>query len=472
MRQRIPLFLALFGVLFFCRLLLNAAVPDAAVTPGVSGRHPATPPSASSARDTAALSARLPVDATPFAFSRPMAARRPGVTQPQPPLRDIPSSGNHDFSDFSRTRDRLARLESNLTDPLLPADGWMGAPHPASRIDPMWPVLPQNTHALLSSFRVPTGVDASARSAFSFPTTNDVMAPDISRSGIGIVGNGAAYPSPAPTHDSTFPPTPDDGSDYADRLARFDWNGWNAWHSTPGRPPVEWHFDCLAECSTEWVDASYRRSESHFVDGLSLRHRGNSVDRPIPEPGPAALAMIPPEASDEAVARGGNGTILPAPPEATTRLTALPETTLAPTAIATAETVDGPVAPVGSVTKTDTVGRYREAFATVTAYCPCQRCCGELARGITSIGKTAWSRGLAADPRCLSYGTRVYVPGYGVSAIDDTGGAMRQSWRRRGRMHIDVRMTYHWEARQWGRRFLVVRVYEPQDENGGGDSVE
>lgn len=135
-----------------------------------------------------------------------------------------------------------------------------------------------------------------------------------------------------------------------------------------------------------------------------------------------------------------------------------------PARAAAAPAPENDAARVGTVLKRDENGPYREAFATVTAYCPCERCCGPMAAGITSLGKNAWSRGLAADPRCLSYGTRVYVPGYGVSVVDDTGGAMRRSWRRRGRMHIDIRLAYHWQARQWGRRFLVVRVYEPEAE--------
>ena len=119
--------------------------------------------------------------------------------------------------------------------------------------------------------------------------------------------------------------------------------------------------------------------------------------------------------------------------------------------------VAGPVRPG---IRYDTQGAYREEVALVTAYCPCTRCCGQLARGITSTGKSAWSRGLAADPRRLEYGTKVYVPDYGVAVIDDTGGAMRQSWRRHGRLHLDIRLDNHRDARVWGRRNLMVRVYE------------
>lgn len=110
--------------------------------------------------------------------------------------------------------------------------------------------------------------------------------------------------------------------------------------------------------------------------------------------------------------------------------------------------------------KMDENGWYREEVALVTAYCPCAKCCGIMAIGITSIGKNAWTPGLAADPEYLDYGTQVFVPGYGLSNIDDTGGAMRRHWRRHGLLHIDVRMTYHYEARQWGKQYLRVKIYD------------
>lgn len=108
----------------------------------------------------------------------------------------------------------------------------------------------------------------------------------------------------------------------------------------------------------------------------------------------------------------------------------------------------------------DDRGWHRVENALVTAYCPCSRCCGSDSLGITSIGKNAWKRGLAADPTYLRYGTEVFIPGYGLSVIDDTGGAMRRNWRRGGRLHIDVRMTYHHEARKWGKKQLAVKIYE------------
>ncbi|GHV23862.1 hypothetical protein AGMMS49959_18430 [Planctomycetales bacterium] len=104
--------------------------------------------------------------------------------------------------------------------------------------------------------------------------------------------------------------------------------------------------------------------------------------------------------------------------------------------------------------------KYHEVWAMVTAYCPCARCCGSRAHGRTSLGKTAWVPGIAADPRALPYGTRLAVPGYGVSVVDDTGGAMRRHWDRRGEIHVDVRMKWHHEARDWGRKWMKIRIYD------------
>ena len=116
--------------------------------------------------------------------------------------------------------------------------------------------------------------------------------------------------------------------------------------------------------------------------------------------------------------------------------------------------------PPGRRLKWDEDGWHREEVALVTAYCPCAKCCGNFASGATSIGKNAWLPGLAADPAYLDYGTRVYVPGYGLAVIDDTGGAMRRHWRRNGLLHLDVRMTYHYEAKQWGNQYIRVKIYE------------
>lgn len=104
------------------------------------------------------------------------------------------------------------------------------------------------------------------------------------------------------------------------------------------------------------------------------------------------------------------------------------------------------------------------AFNVVTVrtsgYCPCARCCGRMT-GRTSTRSNAWVSGVAADPTWLPYGTVVIVPGYGEATIDDTGGDMkRRKWN--GTPRLDVRFTYHWEAREWGIKYLDVKVFNKE----------
>lgn len=102
---------------------------------------------------------------------------------------------------------------------------------------------------------------------------------------------------------------------------------------------------------------------------------------------------------------------------------------------------------------------HKTVMARVTAYEPGRRSCYPFADGKTSIGKNAWKMtGVAADPRALSYGTLVCIPRIGFRKVDDTGSAMRRSWKR-GRYHLDVRMRSYSQARKWGSKWLKVKVY-------------
>jgi len=105
----------------------------------------------------------------------------------------------------------------------------------------------------------------------------------------------------------------------------------------------------------------------------------------------------------------------------------------------------------------------RTLTVEVTAYCPCARCCDKMT-GETSTQSNAWKPGVAAFPGALPYGTLVSVPGYERAewaVIDDTGGAMKKAWKNKGKILLDIRMVYHWQARQWGRKTLTVGVIDP-----------
>jgi 3D (Asp-Asp-Asp) domain-containing protein len=96
----------------------------------------------------------------------------------------------------------------------------------------------------------------------------------------------------------------------------------------------------------------------------------------------------------------------------------------------------------------------------VTAYCPCDVCCGPLAQGITASGHRVSAdngRFVAADP-ALKFGTRLVVPGYNAGRpvrVLDRGGAIR------GRS-LDVYFDSHDRAREWGVRYLPVSILTAQ----------
>ena len=59
---------------------------------------------------------------------------------------------------------------------------------------------------------------------------------------------------------------------------------------------------------------------------------------------------------------------------------------------------------------------------------------------------------IAADTAYYSFGTRMYVPGYGWGTVLDRGSAIK------GPDRIDLFYESHREALQWGRRRLQVRI--------------
>lgn len=101
-------------------------------------------------------------------------------------------------------------------------------------------------------------------------------------------------------------------------------------------------------------------------------------------------------------------------------------------------------------------GRY--VTMEVTAYCPCHRCCGPNAQGITASGKrVSYNNGkfVAAD-RKFAFGTQMIIPGYANGAaieVIDRGGAIKGN-------KLDVYFDSHQEALNWGRKTLQVRVLD------------
>lgn len=113
-----------------------------------------------------------------------------------------------------------------------------------------------------------------------------------------------------------------------------------------------------------------------------------------------------------------------------------------------------------------------ERTMTVTAYCPCQQCCGwkrnwygravyasgpnkgkKKQVGVTASGEKAHYGTVAADPS-IPFGTPLYIPGYGRGVVQDRGGAIKGD-------HIDVFFKSHKQALEWGRKTLPVQIWLP-----------
>ncbi len=85
----------------------------------------------------------------------------------------------------------------------------------------------------------------------------------------------------------------------------------------------------------------------------------------------------------------------------------------------------------------------------VTAYCPCEKCCGEFADGITASGRPATGLIVAAPPD-IPFNTRLDIPGYGRGLVADRGGVIKGD-------RLDVLFPTHQEALEWGVQYLKVK---------------
>jgi 3D (Asp-Asp-Asp) domain-containing protein len=93
----------------------------------------------------------------------------------------------------------------------------------------------------------------------------------------------------------------------------------------------------------------------------------------------------------------------------------------------------------------------------VTGYCPCSKCCGDSADGITANGHRIQPGDtfVAADRR-YSFGTEMVIPGYSSSQIVkvlDRGGAIRGD-------KLDAFFHTHQAALEWGVKYLDVQVHD------------
>lgn len=102
--------------------------------------------------------------------------------------------------------------------------------------------------------------------------------------------------------------------------------------------------------------------------------------------------------------------------------------------------------------ETETLGLKSLGTFTITAYCPCIKCCDK-DDGITATGvKATAGRTIAVDPNVIPYGTELFIDGFTYRA-EDTGGSIK------GRK-LDIFFNNHLEALEWGVREYEVFIYE------------
>ena len=94
------------------------------------------------------------------------------------------------------------------------------------------------------------------------------------------------------------------------------------------------------------------------------------------------------------------------------------------------------------------LGEYR-----ITAYCPCEKCCGAWADGITATGTIATEgRTIAVDPDVIPLGSIVEINGVEYVA-EDVGGAIKGD-------RIDLYFNSHQDALEWGVQYLDIFLIE------------
>lgn len=97
----------------------------------------------------------------------------------------------------------------------------------------------------------------------------------------------------------------------------------------------------------------------------------------------------------------------------------------------------------------------REYEMRVTAYCPCEKCCGKNSNRVTASGHKIrrGDRFVAAAER-YPFGTEMIVPGYNKSEpvqVLDRGYSIKGN-------RVDVFFDSHREALDWGVKHLPVKV--------------
>jgi len=113
-----------------------------------------------------------------------------------------------------------------------------------------------------------------------------------------------------------------------------------------------------------------------------------------------------------------------------------------------AKGASAPAAPPLLASQSSILNPQSAMLFVVTAYCPCRRCCGPHARGITASGTRADHR-LVAGPPSMPFGQVLEIPGYGRVRCEDRGGAIKGQ-------RLDVLFPTHEQALAWGVKTLRI----------------
>lgn len=114
------------------------------------------------------------------------------------------------------------------------------------------------------------------------------------------------------------------------------------------------------------------------------------------------------------------------------------------------EPVSPPVAEVIRQETPQEAAYTHKSTMTVTAYCPCEKCCGAYSNGYTATGaKATQGVTIATDPDVIPLGTEVEIDGH-IYIAQDVGGAISGN-------RIDLYFDSHEDALQWGVREKTVR---------------
>lgn len=95
-------------------------------------------------------------------------------------------------------------------------------------------------------------------------------------------------------------------------------------------------------------------------------------------------------------------------------------------------------------------GEYLGTF-TITAYCPCAKCCGKT-NGRTASGKIATAGHTVAASSQFAFGTQLVIGGK-VYTVEDRGGAIKGN-------RIDIFFASHQAALNFGRKTMKVYLYK------------